>query len=65
MSDIAILSDPLSFAFLMLIFGAPGIPVGAIIGALAWRSHRVWGAALGAAVGFEACLGGVWIWMVN
>ena len=35
MSDINILSDPLSIAFLMLVFGSPGILVGAIIGALA------------------------------
>jgi Na+/proline symporter len=65
MSDINILSDPLSQAFLALVFGGPGIPVGAIIGALVWRAHRIWGAVVGAVVGFAVCLGGVWVWLVN
>ena len=65
MSDIAILSDPLSIALLYLIFGSPGIVVGAIFGALVWRGHRIWGALLGAVAGWAVCIGVVWVWMVN
>ena len=56
MSDIGILNGPFAIAFLMLILGSPGIPLGAIAGALGWRGHRVIGAALGALVGF-----GLWL----
>jgi hypothetical protein len=65
MSDIGIFSDPLSIAILYLIFGSPGLAVGAIVGALAWRAHRIWGALLGAAIGFGGCLAGVWVWIVS
>jgi hypothetical protein len=41
MSDIGIFSDPWSIAILYLIFGSPGLAVGAIVGALAWRAHRI------------------------
>jgi hypothetical protein len=56
MSDIRILSDPLSVAFVLLVLGSPGIPLGGIVGALAWRGHRFIGAAFGAASGF-----GLWL----
>jgi hypothetical protein len=56
MSDIGILNDPLSVAFILLLLGAPGVPIGAIAGALIWRRHRLWGAALGAVAGF-----GLWL----
>jgi Na+/proline symporter len=56
MSDIGILSGPLGTAFVLALFGAPGLPLGAIAGALIWRRHRVWGALLGAAAGF-----GLWL----
>jgi hypothetical protein len=64
MSDIPILADPLSQAFIALVFGGPGIPVGAIAGALIWRAHRIGGALLGALIGFALCLGGVWAYAV-
>jgi hypothetical protein len=44
-----------------LLVGSPGIVVGGLIGAIAWRSHRVWGAALGAILGFGLCLFG-WLY---
>ena len=56
MSDIGIFSGPFSTAFVLLILGAPGLPFGAILGALLWRRHRVGGAALGAVIGF-----GLWL----
>ncbi len=62
MSDIGILNDPLSIAFIALLFGSPGLAVGAIAGALAWRSHRIAGALIGALAGFGVCLLGVMVW---
>ncbi len=56
MSDIGLFSGPFSTAFVLLILGAPGLPIGALAGALIWRRHRVWGALLGAAIGF-----GLWL----
>jgi hypothetical protein len=38
MSDIGILNSPLGIAFILMLFGAPGIPIGAIAGALLWRT---------------------------
>lgn len=63
MSDIAIFSDPWSIAFIYLIFGSPGFAIGAILGALVWRAHRIWGAIAGAAVGFVLCIAIVWLWL--
>jgi Na+/proline symporter len=45
-----------------LVLGSPGLLLGAIAGALAWRTHRWAGALLGAIVGFTAWLLG-WMWM--
>jgi len=59
-SDIGILNDPISLIAIALIFGSPGLLLGGIPGALLWRSHRVAGAVLGAAVGFFLWLSG---WM--
>jgi Na+/proline symporter len=61
MSDIGILNDPLSLIAIALIFGSPGLVLGAIPGALMWRNHRVAGALLGAGAGFILWLAG---WMV-
>ena len=43
MSDIGILNSPLAIAFLLALLGSPGLGVGAVIGALLWRRHRVIG----------------------
>ena len=62
MSDIGILNDPWSVAFVLLILGAPGMPVGALAGAVLWRRHRLLGALGGAVLGFTVCLLGVMLW---
>ncbi len=41
MSDIGILNGPLSLIVIALIFGSPGLVLGAIPGALLWRRHRL------------------------
>ncbi len=64
MSDIGILNDPLSIAIVILIFGSPGLPLGAIAGALLWRRHRIIGALVGAVVGFALWLVG-WLWLTD
>jgi Na+/proline symporter len=61
MSDIGILSGPWSLIMIGLILGSPGLPIGAIVGALAWRRHRIWGAVLGAAAGLATWLVG-WLY---
>ena len=58
MSDIGSLNSPASQALMALILGSPGLPIGALIGALAWRRHRIAGALLGAMLGFALWLGG-------
>jgi Na+/proline symporter len=60
MSDISILNDPLSLIAIALIFGSPGLLLGAIAGALLWR-RRVAGALVGAVAGLVLWLAG---WMV-
>ena len=65
MSDIGILNDPVSIAVIYLSFGAPGLLSGAILGALLWRKHRIYGALIGAAFGFPLSIGTVWIWLLN
>ena len=65
MSDIALFSDPWSIALLYLLFGSPGILIGAINGALMWRAHRIWGALLGAVLGWAVCFGAVWVYFVT
>jgi Na+/proline symporter len=44
-----------------LIVGSPGIVIGGLVGALAWRSHRVWGAVIGAILGLALWLLG-WLY---
>jgi len=61
MSDIGILNNPWSLAAIFLLIGSPGIPIGAIAGALLWRRRRIGGAAIGAVLGFAAWLGG-WLY---
>jgi Na+/proline symporter len=61
LSDIGILNDPVSLIAIALLFGSPGLLLGAIPGALLWRRHRITGALLGAVAGFVLWLIG---WMV-
>jgi Na+/proline symporter len=51
MSDIGILSDPVSQIEIALLLGSPGLLLGATAGALLWKRHRFAGALLGAVVG--------------
>ena len=64
MSDIGILNGPFSTAFILLILGAPGVPLGAILGALLWRRHRILGALVGALAGFALWLLG-WFYFTD
>ena len=56
MSDIGILNDPVSLALMALLLGSPGLALGALAGALAWRRRRLTGAALGALASFGSRL---------
>jgi Na+/proline symporter len=56
MSDIGILNSPFALALIALVLGSPGLAIGGLLGALAWRRHRVWGAGLGGAAGFVLAL---------
>jgi len=56
MSDIGILNSPFEIALIALLLGSPGLVIGAVAGALAWRSQRIWGAVGGAAAGW-----GLWL----
>jgi hypothetical protein len=61
-SDIGILNDPWSLAFVLLILDAPGLPIGGLIGARAWRRNCILGALLGALLGFALWLAGWMLW---
>jgi Na+/proline symporter len=65
MSDIGLDWGPLDIAMIALIIGAPGLVIGAALGALAWRRHRVWGAVLGALIGFALWLVGFVLWKAS
>jgi Na+/proline symporter len=60
-SDIGILNDPVSLIAIALLFGSPGLLLGAIPGAWLWRRHRIAGALVGAVAGFALWLIG---WLV-
>ena len=61
MSDIGILNSPLDIAFLLNLFGGLGLGVGAVIGALFWRRHRVIGGLTGAILSFAISIVG-WLY---
>jgi len=65
MSDIGLDWGPLDFAVLASIIGAPGLAIGAVLGAFAWRRHRFFGALLGAVVGLILWLGGFVLWKAS
>jgi hypothetical protein len=64
MSDIGILSGLSGTLLILALFGGPGLPVGAIAGALLCRGHRVWGALIGGVAGFALCLLG-WLYFTD
>jgi hypothetical protein len=59
MSDIGPIFGPLDLFVLALVASAPGFVVGAGVGALAWRRHRIIGALIGAIAGAALSLGAV------
>jgi Na+/proline symporter len=61
MSDIGILNGLGGTLLILWLFGGPGLPIGALAGALIWRRHRMWGALAGAVLGFGLCLLG-WLY---
>jgi hypothetical protein len=51
MSDIGLDWGPLDFVMIALIIGAPGLLIGAALGAILWRRHRIYGCLIGAVAG--------------
>jgi hypothetical protein len=64
-SDIGLDWGPFDIAVIALIIGAPGLFIGAAVGAIAWRRHRLWGAVIGAAAGLVLWLGGFVWWKLS
>jgi hypothetical protein len=64
MSDIGLIFGPWDYLELTFLMGSPGLVIGAGLGALAWRRHRVMGAITGAAIGMLFCIAGVWLKML-
>jgi len=56
MSDIKLIFSPLDYLLIALLVASPGLVVGAGVGALAWRRHRIAGAAVGAILGGLLCI---------
>ena len=65
MSDIGLDWGPFDIAAIALIIGAPGLLIGAAVGAIAWRRHRLWGALIGAVIGLALWLGGFVWWKLS
>jgi Na+/proline symporter len=61
MSDIWSNAGLFNTAWGALLVGSPGIVIGGVIGAVAWRSHRIGGAVLGAILGLVLWLFG-WLY---
>jgi hypothetical protein len=62
MSDIGPIVGPLDIAMLVLIIGAPGLVLGAAVGAFTWRRHRISGTFLGTVGGLLIWLAGFVLW---
>jgi hypothetical protein len=65
MSDIGLDWGPLDIAMIALIIGAPGLAIGAAIGAFVLRRHRLFGALIGAFAGLVLWLGGFVLWKMS
>jgi len=63
MSDIGINLGPLDYAAIALVVGAPGLVIGAALGAILWRRHRVFGTLVGAIAGLALWDAGVMAWL--
>ena len=64
MSDIGGIFTPFDIALIVLMVGAPGLALGGLVGALAWRGRRVAGGLIGAVAGFALWLMG-WMWFTD
>jgi hypothetical protein len=65
MSDIGPIFGPIDIAMLALIIGAPGLVLGAAVGAFVWHRHRVWGALTGAIIGLALWPAGFVLWKAS
>ena len=63
MSDIRLDWGPLDWAEIALFAGIPGLILGAMLGAIAWRRHRLWGALIGAIAGLVLWDAGLVMWL--
>jgi Na+/proline symporter len=62
MSDISFQFTWLDLLFFALLIGSPGLLLGVVLGAVAWRRHRICGAALGAILGLGVWIGLRFVW---
>jgi Na+/proline symporter len=58
MSDISLNFTWFDLLLFALLLGSPGLALGALVGAIAWRRHRVYAAIIGAVVGFALWIAG-------
>jgi len=65
MSDISLDWGAFDYLIIALIIGAPGLAIGGALGAIVWRRHWLWGAALGAFAGLILWLGGFILWKLS
>jgi hypothetical protein len=63
MSDIGLDFGPFGYVGVALFVGAPGLLIGALLGAILWRRHRLWGALVGAVVGLGLWDAGFVAWL--
>ena len=62
MSDISIEFTWYELLIGALFLGWPGLLLGAVLGAVAWRHHRVYGALIGATLGLPLWVGVQFLW---
>ena len=62
MSDISFQFTWLDLVLVALLVGWPGLLLGAALGAIGWRRHRVYGGALGALLGLALWAGLRFAW---
>ncbi len=62
MSDISIEFAWYELLIVALFLGWPGLLLGTVLGAVAWRRHRAYGALIGSSGGFALWLGALFLW---
>jgi hypothetical protein len=63
LSDIALDWGAADDALIALLISWPGLALGALCGAVAWRTHRIWGGLVGALIGCGLALGVFLLWV--